>query len=266
MRVPILFPLLASSCLVAAPVADATVDLPSGKVFYRDSLGAGVPVVFLHAGSGTSMLWEFQIPVFTRAGYRFMAINYRGVSGGGDGPALIAELADKLGIEKFHLLGTAAGGGVAFQFALAHPSRLRSLVVTNSIGNVRDEEYVAMGRRIRPAPWFGQLPLEFRELGPSYRAANPEGVKRWLALSGREAAAASPAGIEVTWARLETLRVPTLLLTGDADLYTPPAVLQLFTAHMKQARSTVIPGTGHSSYWENPEAFNRAVLEFLRRH
>ena len=255
--------LLITGCVRAATVTGTTVDLPSGKVFYRDSLGSGVPVVFLHAGSGNSMLWEFQIPAFIAAGYRFIAADHRGV-----GPASVGELLDKLGIAKFHLLGTAAGGGVALQYALAQPGRLRSLTVANSIGNVRDEEYVALGRRLRPAPWFGQLPLEFRELGPSYRAANPEGVKRWLALSERETAtpAPSPAAIEVTWAKLEALTVPTLLLTGDADLYTPPAVLRMFAAHMKQARFAVIPEAGHSAYWENPEAFNRAVLAFLRRH
>ena len=72
--------------------------------------------------------------------------------------------------------------------------------------------------------------------------------------------------MEVTWAKLETLKVPTLLMTGDADLYTPPSVLRMFTARMPHAETAVIVETGHSSYWENSQAFNAVVLAFIRKH
>ena len=72
--------------------------------------------------------------------------------------------------------------------------------------------------------------------------------------------------VEVTWAKLAALKVPALLMTGDADLYTPPSVLRLFAARMPHAESAVIPGTGHSSYWESPGEFNRVVLNFIRKH
>ena len=270
----------------AASITDSTVQLPSGKIFYRDSGGAGVPVIFLHAGSGNSMMWEYQISAFTEAGYRFIAIDYRGVdtaagaAGTVDASTRISELVALLALDRFHLVGTALGGGRALEYALAHQDQLRSITVANSIGNVQDREYTEMGSRIRP-PQFNQLPLEMRELGPSYRAANPEGVERWLALSGEERAAAAPnvppaSGNQpaaaasnpnlVTWARLEALSVPTLLLTGAADLYTPPSVLRMFTAHMKQAESQVIIESGHSAYWESPEQFNSLVLEFINKY
>jgi pimeloyl-ACP methyl ester carboxylesterase len=65
---------------------------------------------------------------------------------------------------------------------------------------------------------------------------------------------------------LETLKVPTLLLTGDADLYAPPAVMRLFADRIKRAESLVVPEAGHSAYWEQPEIFNREVLTFIRKH
>ncbi len=65
---------------------------------------------------------------------------------------------------------------------------------------------------------------------------------------------------------LEGLQVPTLLLTGGADMYTPPAALRLFAARIPGALSTVLPDVGHSAYWEQPAAFNRAVLDFIARH
>lgn len=259
----------------AAAITDHTVQLPTGQVFYRDSGGDGIPVVFLHAGSGNSKLWEFQIPAFTAAGYRFIAIDYRGVSnvGSNNYPALIHELVLKLGLPKFHLVGTAAGGGTGLQYALAHPEQLRSITVANSIGNVQDKAYADMGARIRP-PAFNQLPLELRELGPSYRAVNPAGVARWLELSGQEAAPTAAANnasstntlVTVTWDKLEKFGVPTLLTTGDADMYTPPSVLRLFKEHMPQAEFVIIQEAGHSAFWESPDEFNRAVLAFIAAH
>lgn len=262
----------------ARTVTDTTVDLPTGKVFYRDSGGDGAPVVFLHAASGNSMTWRHQIPAFTAAGYRFVAVDYRGVGGRAgslDWSDQIEALVTRIGLERFHLIGTAAGGGNAFHYALAYRSRVRSLVIANSHGNVTDPEYLELGRRIRPAPQFDALPLDFRELGPSYRAANPQGVKEWLEASAGEAhgsaQAANPAfrmtpERVVTWAKLEALGVPVLLLTGDADLYMPPSVMRMFAAHIKGAQTVIIPETGHSSYWESPDAFNRAVLTFLGKH
>ena len=74
-------------------------------------------------------------------------------------------LTDALGLDRFHLVGTAAGGIVAIDFALAFPDRLRSLVVANSLGGVTDASYVALGQRLRPKE-FAALPPDLRELGP----------------------------------------------------------------------------------------------------
>jgi pimeloyl-ACP methyl ester carboxylesterase len=70
----------------------------------------------------------------------------------------------------------------------------------------------------------------------------------------------------ITFAALETIRTPTLLLTGDADLYTPPSVLRLFAERFPNCESLVIPECGHSAFWEQPETFNRAVLDFIAKH
>jgi pimeloyl-ACP methyl ester carboxylesterase len=176
-------------------------------------------------------------------------------------------LLDLLGIGRVHLVGTAAGGGASLDYALSFPQRLRSLVIANSIGGVQDDDYLDLGRRLRP-PQFEALPPELRELGPAYRAANPDGTRRWMELerSSRPegpAASAQPTRNRVTFALLETLEVPTLLVTGDADLYAPPPVLRLFADRIRNSESVILSGCGHSGYWEQPDDFNRAVLAFL---
>ncbi len=179
-------------------------------------------------------------------------------------------MIDYLGVERVHLLGTVAGGFGALDFALSFPERLRSLVFANSIGGVQDEEYLQLGRRLRPAG-FDALPPEFREIGPSYRAENPDGTRRWIELEQASRppgprAPAQPTKNRISFSVLETIKVPTLLLTGDADLYAPPAVLRLFAAHIKNAEMVTVPEARPSTYWERPDVFNRAVLDFVRKH
>ncbi len=250
-------------------------EISGARIWYEDSGGSGTPAVFLHAGGGCCSMWIHQAAVFAEAGLRFIAYDRRGYgkteAGAADVPASedLHRFVDHLGLDRFHLVGTAAGGIVAFDYALSHPQRLRSLVVANSIGGVQDEDYLALQRRLRP-PAFEALPADLRELGPSYRVANPEGAAQWLAL---EHAARLPGGLRLpptknrlTFAALAKIRAPTLLLTGDSDLYTPPPVLRRFAEAIPGAACVVIPECGHSAYWETPQRFNDEVLRFLKRN
>jgi pimeloyl-ACP methyl ester carboxylesterase len=216
--------------------------------------------VLLHAGSGSSAMWENQIPAFTALGYRFIAYDRRTEGNAVDD---LEALAAHLVLDRFHLVGTAAGGIVAIDYALSFPQRLLSLVIANSVVGVQDEEYVEMTRRLRPAG-FNAIAAEIRELGPSYRAANAEGTRRWKELAKHVAPQATKN--RITFAALETIKTPTLLLTGDADLYTPPSVLRLLARHVPNCESLVIPECGHSAFWEQPETFNRVVLDFISKH
>ena len=230
---------------------------------FRDTGGKGTPVVFLHAATGHSAMWEHQLPAFTAAGYRCVALDR---SAEGFASDQVGELATKLALPRFHLVGTAAGAIIAVDYALSHADRLRSLVLANTIVGVQDADYLEMSQRLRPSPQFEAMPADFRELGPSYRAANAEGTKRWNALAKAKPRVSYTTRNRITYAALETIKLPTLLLTGDADLYMPPSVLRLFAARIKGSESAVLPECGHSAYWEQPELFNRAVLEFLNKH
>ncbi len=250
---------------------------PGVHLSYTDTGGTGIPLVLLHAATGSVQSWEQQTPVFVSAGYRVIAFDRRGwgrttvdpnTPQGTAADDLIA-LMNSLHVERFHLLGTAAGGFVALDTALAFPQRLRSLVVANSIGGVSDPDFVELGRRLRPAE-FNAMPPELREVSPSYRAAHPDGTAKWIALQKTSRPAgqvpAQPLKNTITFAKLESIQVPTLLLTGDADMFAPPPVLKMFATHMPQAKTVIVPEAGHSTYWEQPDAFNQAVLQFIRTH
>jgi pimeloyl-ACP methyl ester carboxylesterase len=259
-----------------SPLRETYAELAGVRLWYVDSGGSGTPVIFLHSNTGSSRNWDHQIPAFTAAGYRFIAYDRRGwgrsITEAGAAPGTAADdlhaLAKHLGIDRFHLVGTAAGGFAALDYALSFPEQLRSVVVANSIGGVQDDDYLELGRRLRPLQ-FDALPPDLRELGPSYRASNPDGVRRWLELermSRHDGAAAQPLRNRITFTLLETIKTPVFLLTGGADLYAPPPLLQLFTARIKNARTLIIPEAGHSAYWEQPDVFNRAVLDFIAKY
>jgi len=111
--------------------------------------------------------------------------------------------------------------------------------------------------------------VEFRELGPSYRAANPEGVKRWVELEHKALVGNNyrqRLANEITQARLKELKLPTLLIAGTADLSTPPSISRMIAAEIPNSEVVVVPESGHSVYWEQPDVFNRAVLDFLAKH
>jgi pimeloyl-ACP methyl ester carboxylesterase len=260
----------------SAPARETYAEVSGARIWFKDTGGNGVPVIFLHAATGTVRNWEKQIPVFTAAGYRVIAFDRRGwgrtITPADAQPGTAADdlenLRKFLGIDRFHAVGTAAGGFVALDYALSFPERLRSLVIANSIGGVQDENYLELGRTLRP-PEFDALPAHIRELGPSYRAANLDGTRAWMELermSRQNGAAAQSFRNRMTFALLEKVKTPTLLITGDADMYAPPPLQRFFTERIRNSQSVVIPEAGHSSYWEKPELFDRAVLDFIRKH
>ena len=249
--------------------------LPGVELWYEDTGGQGMPIILLHAASGTCEAWEHQVPAFTNAGYRCVAYDRRtwGRSRTTDpdqqpgfaGDDLHA-LVEHLGLDRVHLVATAAGGIPAIDYALSHPERVRSLVAANTIGGVQDESYLEVQRRLRPLE-IQDLPVELRELGPSYRGTNPEGAARWLEIE----LASRPEGNvpmqplrePITYARLKTMRVPTLVLSGEADLLSPPALMRMLAAHIPTSRFVTISDVGHAGFWERPEVWNGLVLEFI---
>jgi pimeloyl-ACP methyl ester carboxylesterase len=249
--------------------------VPGARLYYIDTGGNGVPVVFMHAATGSSQSWAYQIPAFTSAGYRVIAFDRRGRGRTESGPQPgsgaddLHALLGVLGIDRIHLVGTAAGAFTTLDFAVSWPERLHSLIAANSIYGIQDPAFLTLITGLRPQPQFNTLPPDFRELGPAYRAANPEGVQQWLQIerSGQPSATLPPQETRnrLTFELIETITRPTLLITGGADLYAPPPVQQLLAERLPHAGTLIIPEAGHSSYWEQPDIFNRAVLAFIQR-
>jgi pimeloyl-ACP methyl ester carboxylesterase len=250
--------------------------LPDTRLWYWDTGGDGQPIVLVHPATGSALIWGYQQPVFAKAGYRVIGYSRRSYYNSdplvADRPGIASEdlhhLADYLGLAKFHLVGSAAGGGIAADYAVSHPDRLLSLVIASNPSGLSSGPIATLYEELRPKE-FPSLPPDFRELGPSYRAANPAGAKLWLELEHKAITSRpfrQPAANKITEATLNRLQVPTLLISGEADLASPPGLIRKVAAQIPSAEIVTVPEAGHSSYWERPDIFNRAVLDFVGRH
>jgi pimeloyl-ACP methyl ester carboxylesterase len=258
------------------PAKEGIAKLPATRLGYWDTGGDGPAVVLMHPATGSALIWGYQQPVFARAGYRVVAWSRRGHHNSAPVPKEnpgcasqdLRHLIDALGIKKFHAVASAAGCSVTVDYALSYPETLHSIVLASGVGGVRDPDYLALHAALRPKA-FDAMPADIRELGPSYRTANPEGARAWLELEHKAVTGnrlgQTPAN-DITWARLRTMQVPTLLLSGDADLYAPPAVARMFARCLPDNELVIVPEAGHSIYWERPDVFNAAVLDFIGRH
>lgn len=266
--------LTAADATMPATTTEHWAEVGGAALYVRDTGEPDRPAVVLaHPVTGSALVWANQERSYAAAGYRVIAWSRRDHARSRttvpdlnpDHTADLLKIVDFLRLARFHALGSAAGGWVMLEFAVAHPARVRSLVVANNVGNIADPAYRARSETLRPPP-FAQMSAAFRELGPQYRAADPAGVERWKALEkdSRTAPLGPQPSATMQWADLRRLTMPVLWITGDADFYAPPA---LFGEHRKWATTSefaTVGGAGHSAYWERPDLFDARVLRFMR--
>ena len=205
-------------------MSGAFVDLPNVRLWVTDTGGDGDPVILLHANTGTAESWQKQTPALAQAGYRAIAFDRPGkgksVVHAGMAPVSVAEsldaLAGHLRLGKFHLLGVAGGGYIALDYAAWRPERLKSLVLAaTGLGLTLDDEALAFRKRAEIPGFRQQQPAEVREMSPSYRGMNPDGVARWkdiYASSKQAGAVEPPLRTPNDNAKVASITTPTLVL------------------------------------------------------
>jgi len=249
-------------------------EIASTRLWYWDTGGSGEAVILCHPASQSCQIWEYQRDVLVDAGFRVIAYSrrghYRSEWGAAEDPGTTVDdllaLVDYLNIGRAHVLGAAAGGITATGFAVAHSDRVATLILAGTIVAPAEDDWRALYGRLGIQEVRDAVSTEFLELGPTYRASNPEGVKRFAELGKWSLAAGSlkqPLGVNVSWADLEQLVTPTLLVTGEADLFAPPPLQSLVAGHLRNHHIEKIREAGHAAYWEAPKTFNAIVLNFL---
>lgn len=262
------------------PAKEGYADTTPVKLWFSDTGGSGEAIVLCHPWSQSNECFKYQQPVFAKAGYRVIGWSARGFFKTEKGPdddlgssaGDLHQLIEYLGIDRFHLIGCAAGGCTAISYALNHPERLHSLILSGTILLPDEAAYKTFRGNLDAAPPTinTNIPVDFREVGASYRAGSPDLYEEWRALGARAHPngwyLTQPWGAERNFKRFREMPVPTLLQTGDTDMSSPPSLMRLYLQQFPNCELRVLKEAGHASYWEQPEAFNASVLDFIGRH
>lgn len=250
------------------------VDVGGASLPYWDTGGGGVPLILMHPFAGSLESWPTQQVAFTRAGFRVIAYSRRGV--GSKTPITtpinhaedLKRVMDALGVKRAHLVTVSGGATVAADFLISHPDRVASAVFACSLISYQDPLLMAARKAAAPAPEGQRLSPAEQELSKAYRDSNPEGTQRWIEIQQRaQSAGLAPTAQtnEVTLAAIAATRVPLLLIAGEYDRLLTPDMLKAIASRLPNAEPQLIRGAGHQAHWEQPEAFNALVLDFLRR-
>jgi pimeloyl-ACP methyl ester carboxylesterase len=254
-------------------------------IHYRIS-GQGTETLLLVNGVGDDLEgWAMQVLPFVAAGLRVVTFDNRGVgrSSHPRGPYTSREMAadtkglvDALGLAPCHLAGVSMGGLIAQEYALAYPNDLHSVVLANTYG--KPDAYtraafdvwgqIAMTAGM-PAMMRQQAPWVF---SPQFYEKEPERLATYLGEMERSvqpaASFAAQIGALLTHDcsdRLAALRTPSLVIAADDDIIIRLALSHRMYEELPSAAWAIVPG-GHAAFLENPEPWNRAVIEFVEQH
>ena len=242
---------------------------------------AGAPWLTLVTGIANDVsLWQPQMPALR--GFQVLRYDLRGQGGTQATPApysiglLVADLVallDELGVKQTHLAGLGLGGAIAQAAAIAHPDRILSLA--------------ACCCRARMVPDFAKLwhglidavkkngfdsivePTAQRWFSDEFKATHPEaldGVRAMIRRTSQEGylgCVAAFLGLDLE-DLLPLIRARTLYISGAEDkMGGPPALMAGLAAKVPGARHVSVPKAAHIANIQNPDGFNRVLVDFL---
>lgn len=265
-----------------------SVALVNGVNLYYEVTGKGFPLIWSHEVAGDFRSWNPQVKFFSRR-YQTITYNARGYPPS-DVPVEPAaysqeyaiedlyQLLHHLGIQQAYVSGLSMGGNVALNFCIAHPEMAKALVVAGTGSGTTDQE--AFENRMED--FARRLETEGIKAAAERYACEPNRVQllRKDQKSGQEflegLASHSAIGLALTLrgvllkrppifaleSKLQQLTVPTLIMVGDEDASCIEPAL-FMKRNIPSSGLAVLPQAGHAINLEEPDIFNRVVLDFL---
>ncbi|HSO55707.1 MAG TPA: alpha/beta fold hydrolase [Actinomycetes bacterium] len=247
------------------------------------SSGAGTPLVLLHAFPLDGRMWAPQVEALAGT-YQVIVPDLRGFGAARDqaveeaGMDLLADdllrLLDDRGLDRVVLGGLSLGGYVALAFLRGHADRVSGLVLLDTKATAdgdqaRNDRLTMAERVLAEGNDFVPEVMLPKLLGQTSREHRPEVVERVADLireQSPQAIAGAQRGMAARAATtdvLATIKVPTLVVTGEEDTVTGPEVGRDLATGIPGARFLLVEEAGHLANLEQPEIVNEALLDFL---
>lgn len=245
----------------AMPKAATTGHVASGDVeIYYATYGKGDPVILLHGGLGNSDHWAFQVPALAKH-YQVIVVDSRNQGRSGFSKAKLSyrtmaddvlAVMDALGLGAAAIVGWSDGGEVALQLAVHHPKRVARLFVFGTA-------YSTKGSKPRTVPsqtfhlYTAKCKTDHARHKPrtSFDTVVSSLLPMWRGTGG------------FTKDQLRAITVPTVIADGDHDELFYLDHIKEMAGLIPNATLVVFEATSHFALWQDPEAFNRALLDFL---
>jgi len=256
-----------------------------------DDHGMGTPVLFLHAFPLNRTIWTGQInALLGERRYRLVAPDWRGFgeSWGGGKPRPyvddiltmelladdVAGLMDALGMQRAVLCGLSMGGYVAFAFLRKYPQRVQGLILADTRPGT-DTHEVKAGREQMALLALSQgtgavadllVPKQLSDYTRQHHPSVEQSVRQMINAATPQGIAAASRGMALrsdSSDLLSSISCPTLVVVGEQDVLTPPAVAREYAARIPGCQFATIPNAGHLSSLEQPEAFLAVMRSFL---
>ncbi|GER89256.1 alpha/beta hydrolase [Dictyobacter vulcani] len=258
-------------------------NINSADLAYEDH-GIGMPVLLLHAFPLNHAMWDGTITaLLAEQRYRLVAPDFRGFGESGLNNDIstmdlladdLAALMDTLGMQQAILCGLSMGGYVAFAFYRKYPQRVGGLILADTQAGADSEEARTNREKVaQMAEQQGpdalaelQLPRLISEHARTHQPEVETRIRQMITAANPAGIAAAARGMALradSTVMLETITCPTLVIVGEQDVLTPPAVARAYAQRIPDAQLAVIPNAGHLSNLEQPAIFQEVVRTFL---
>ncbi|MBL4826268.1 MAG: alpha/beta hydrolase [Spongiibacteraceae bacterium] len=242
---------------------------------YYETHGEGPAVLFVHGSGGNHAAWWQQTAVLMKD-YQVINIDLRGfgksdpVEEGPDAqdfPEDILAVLEHAGVSGVVAVGQSIGAAAALKAALRDPSRIAGVVLAHSLGGISHADITPLVKADRAQaekmPVIDRLLTKrfqqeefaktflFKQMG-TFNQARMQDLRN-LALGGPSIDDVIASGVKVCF------------LTGEHDKVLRPATVRKAHELLEGSMMIEVPGGPHSMYWEAPEKFNTALLEFLTK-
>lgn len=277
-----------------------TRDTEHGRITisYKKFGDQGDPVFLLHGLGEDKSAWQFQTLPIAKAGFTVYAHDARGFgkstrveflddkekaldfySLDKDGEDVIA-LMDHVSVEKGHLIGHSMGGIIAQVVSALYPERIITTTIANSFSHPHPRIIAAtrawqrametmslekafdvlipwiMGETIMTSPIYEALMSEARKIFV-------KGNTNWCFTNKIKTIRTKGPELVV---HIKKIKNPVLLIGGEEDVITPSSYQKHTKSLIPQAEIVIIPKVGHQAMLENPVAFNKAIIDFLKKY
>ena len=249
-----------------------------------ETTGEGQPLVLVHGHPFDHTMWHPQVKVFSNwykvitpdlRGYGKSSLPATGETRFEDYATDILLLLDKLKVESFHLAGLSMGGQIIMEIFRQAPGRIKTLIFADTFAGL-DTPEIKQGR-YDTATRLEKEGMNAYSDEVIYKMIKPAHVTSMPDVSGhvlKMMKGASPAGAATALrARAERINyltgvlpeidIPTLVIVGRDDEFTPVAKAEELKANLQNCKLVVIEEAGHMPNLEHPDEFNTVVLDFL---